>query len=73
MKSEKPLMKAADKSSVSFWLTNLVPELLDMVDEKKISLTLRSNCLILMQNSSKIFRSNGCFPECALSFAKPYG
>ncbi|WP_411705350.1 hypothetical protein [Faecalibacterium prausnitzii] len=50
-------------------LTNLVPELLDMVDEKKSLLTLRSNCLILMQNSSKIFRSNGCFPECALSFA----
>ena len=36
-------------------LTNLVPELLAMVDEKKISFNLRWNCLIWMKNSSEIF------------------
>ena len=37
-------------------LTNLIPELLDMVDEKEKShLTLRWNSLILMKASSEIF------------------
>ena len=65
----KPLMKAADKSSVSFGSPILSLNYWTWWTKRKSLLTLRSNCLILMQNSSKIFRSNGCFPECALSFA----
>ena len=37
MKSEKLTEKAADQVQRFIRLTNLVPELLDMVDEKKIS------------------------------------
>ena len=55
MKSEKPLMKAADKSSVSFGSPILSLNYWTWWTKRKSLLTLRSNCLILMQNSSKIF------------------
>lgn len=50
-------------------LTNLVPELLDMVDEKKISFNPAVELSYLDAKQQQDFRSNGCLPECALSFA----
>ena len=55
MKSEKPLMKAADKSSVSFGSPILSLNYWTWWTKRKSLLTLRSNCLILMQNSNRIF------------------
>ncbi len=42
-------------------LTNLVPELLDMVDEKKISFNPAVELSYLDKTAAGFFRSNGCF------------
>ena len=50
-------------------LTNLVPELLDMVDEKKISFNPAVELSYLERKTATgFFRSNGCFPERTISF-----
>ena len=50
-------------------LTNLVPELLDMVDEKKISFNPAVELSYLDEKQQQdFFRSNGCFPERTISF-----
>mgnify|MGYP000391054703 CR=1 FL=1 len=50
-------------------LTNLVPELLDMVDEKKISFNPAVELSYLDEKTATgFFRSNGCFPERTISF-----
>ena len=54
-KSEKPLTKAADKFSVSFGSPILSQTCSTWWTRRKSRLTLRWNCLILMQNSNRIF------------------
>ena len=51
-------------------LTNLVPELLDMVDEKKISFNPAVELSYLDEKQQQdFFRSNGRFTECSIPFA----
>ena len=49
-------------------LTNLVPELLDMVDEKKIAFNPAVELSYLDEAQQRIFRSDERHPECTVPF-----
>lgn len=71
MKSEKPLMKAADKSSVSFGSPILSLNYWTWWTKRKSLLTLRSNCLILIDNRyQERVVANGSLMMCEVQGAK---